>query len=128
MKYKAVFKVLTTGFFTGLALAGDEHTNKMITIPVCALTGYGIASMPVDWDKEGNWYKWPVVGGAVAGLTAGIVMIQQNKLYEGQYGWEGLICFGTAFISTVIGTGAGGIVGDIANAIDMSERKAKHEK
>jgi hypothetical protein len=126
IKYRAVSKVLSTGFLTGMALAGQE-SNKEIVVPIFALIGYGIASMPISWEKDGDWYKWPVIGGAAAGLTAGVVMIVQNKLYEGQYGWEGLICFGTAFLSTCIGTGIGGIVGDIANAVDMSNKSAKNK-
>lgn len=124
IKYRAQFKILYTGLFAGLAMSGEE-SNKGIAVPLSALIGYGIASFPMSWEKDGNWYKWPVIGGAAAGLTAGIVMIVQDKLYEGQYGWEGLICFGTAVITTIIGTGVGGIAGDIANAVDIAGKNGK---
>jgi hypothetical protein len=119
MKYRAGIKLVTVSLFCAPAI-GSDSAGKEIYLPLSALCAYGIASIPVDWNKEKDSYKWPVVGGAAAGLAAGIAVVVQNKLYESQYGWEGIISFGTAFIATCLGTGVGGIIGDIAGAFDKS--------
>jgi len=122
IKYRPLWKALSTGLFACLALAGQEN-DKELAVPFSALLGYGAASLGVYWNKDSDVYKWSVLGGAAVGFVTGINIIIDQKLYTGQYGWEWLITTSVTFLSTIAGAGIGGIVGDILHGFELANNK-----
>lgn len=108
----------------GLTLSAQQNQGTAaLLIPILAIMGLGtgyFASM--DWEKDSNWYKIPVITGAFAGLTADIVMAVNTN---DPYGTEKLFYFMVAPFFAMAGAGIGGIVGDILNAIESPTNAGK---